>query len=255
MDIPSLMRRLQKATYDNAPELLTAFGITGTITTAYLASKATLRADSIIKAEVIKKGDRPERVDILKLVWKEYIPTALVGSATVTAIFYANRVSSKRMAAMGVAYSLSERAFKEYKNKVVERIGEAKNQEIHDEIAEERQQRAEHPETGPVIISNNGTVMCYDHFTGRYFMSDMETIRTAENDIGFQILHDGYASLSDFYMKLEIPTTDFSGLVGWNSDDPLKLIYSTVLSDDNRPCISIMFDPHPEPDFDKFGFM
>jgi len=65
------------------------------------------------------------------------------------------------------------------------------------------------------------------------------------------VLNDFYASLSDFYDLIGLPTTSFSDEVGWNSDRLLELQFSTVLSDDGRPCISIDFRTVPIRDYYK----
>lgn len=255
MSLSDMYHSFQKFTVDNAPTILTAAGITGTVTTAYLTGQASIDAHYTLKMERMKRDERdlppPDRKEIVLATWQHFIPPVIAGALTIGSIFWAHRISAHRMAGVAAAYTLSERAFNEYKGKVREKIGEKKEQEYRDEIAQERQDKL--PAEGPVIIASNGGILCYDHFTGRYFTSDMENLRKAENDFKETILHDGYGDLSSFYGLLDIPSTDFSGQVGWNTDDKFSLVYSTVLSDDNRPCISIIFDPHPRPDFDRFG--
>jgi hypothetical protein len=67
--------------------------------------------------------------------------------------------------------------------------------------------------------------------------------------VNYQILNHFYASLSDFYGKVGLPSTSFSDEVGWNSDEILDLDISTTLSDDNRPCLSIDFKVVPVRDY------
>lgn len=258
MDISRLFKTAEKFTIDNSPAILTVLGVSGVVTTAYLAAKAATDAMLVLQQEDARrlaKDNRTPPMDIkemVPLVWKIYIPPVTAGTLTITAIIASNRVSSRRAAGLAAAYSISERAFSEYKEKVIERVGEKKEQSYRDEIAQERVNR--NPvDDKQVLITNGGEVLCYDNFTGRYFKSSMETIRQAQNEINYQIVHQGYASLSEFYQKVGLPVTSISEEVGWNTDQLLELDISTILSTDSRPCIAIDFDLQPTRRFDKFG--
>jgi hypothetical protein len=259
MTLRTVAKQFQKLAVDNAPTIMTAFGISGTITTAYFASKASIKASQLIEEEEIVgfEGKMPvhkplSKKEVVKLVWKLYIPTAISGAVTIASIFGANHVSTKRAAAVATAYSLSERAFTEYKDKVVEKIGEKKEQTVREEIAQERV-NATPVDDNVVILTGDGEVLCFDRLTGRYFKSNMESIKAAENEINHMILQDGYASATDLYYQLGLPPTSFTDEIGWNTDKLLKLDISTVMSPDNRPCIAIGFDLHPSRNFSSFG--
>lgn len=252
MNLAPTLKQLEKVTVDNSPAILTALGIAGVVGTAYLTGKAVLKAADIVERERKLQSDPLETKDEIKLVWKVYIPPVISGAVTCASIFGANRVSSRRAAAVATAYTLSERAFTEYKEKVIERVGEKKERAYRDEIAQERVDK-DPVDNNMIVITDNGDVLCYDHFTGRYFKSSMESLKQAENDVNFRILHDGYANVSDLYEILGLPTTSFSDEVGWNTDRPLKLVFSTTMSEDNRPCISIDFDLHPNRKYAHFA--
>ncbi len=257
MNIGNLLRRFEKLTIDNSPTILTALGVVGTLSTAYLTGKASVKAVLLLQEEYerVNQDDQellPTNKEVVQLVWKLYLPAVGTGAVTIAAIVFANRVSSRRAAGMAAAYSISEKAFSEYKDKVVQRVGEKKEQGYRDELAQERVGKNP-PNDSSVIITDNGEVLCYDHFTGRYFKSSMESIRQAENEINRIILNQGYASVSDLYELLGLPVTSFSDEVGWNSDRMLKIQFSTVMSTDNRPCLAIDFDLHPNRKFSHFA--
>jgi hypothetical protein len=256
MNLVHILKRAEKLAVDNSPAILTAFGIAGVVSTAVLAGKASIKAfmlyeDNLTFAEAHQETP-PETKDVIRLVWKLYIPAASSGLLTIAAIVGSNHVSTRRATAMAAVYSISEKAFVEYKDKVVERLGEKKEQSFRDEIAQDRVKNNPVNEN-TVIITDGGEVLCYDHFTGRYFKSSMEAIKKAQNDINYQILHDGYASVSDLFDILGLPVTSYSEEVGWNQDRMLDIAFSTVLSEDNRPCISIDFDLSPNRKFSHFA--
>lgn len=257
MSLIEIVKRAEKLAVDNSPAILTAIAVTGTLTTAFLTGKATFKAAELIAAE--EWSFRPREMDHqlapkekIVLVWKTYIPAVGTGVLTVVCIVFANRIGTRRAAAVAAAYTISEKAFAEYKDKVVERLGTVKEQKVRDEVAQDRVDRNPVSDR-EVIVAGGGEVLCYDAFTGRYFKSDMETLKKAQNDLNYTMLNEGYASLSDFYNKIDIPTTSFSEEVGWTSDKLLELEFSTTLSDDGRPCISIDFMVAPARDYYKFS--
>lgn len=243
MNIPGIMHRIEKILRDNSPTILTSLGVSGTITTAYLAGKASFEAvealtieqnrlDSYIKSHPL---DRKEKI---KHVWKIYIPTAVSGVFTIACIIGGTRVSTKRAAAAYSLLSVSEKAFTEYKEKIVEQLGVKKEQAVRDEIAQDRVTK--NPQ-GMVIVGA-GNVLCYDMHSGRYFNSDMETLRKAQNEINAKMIRETSASLSDFYYMVGLPPTSYSDRSGWDSCKLLELKFSTVLSEDQRPCIAFDYN-------------
>lgn len=251
MTLISIAKRTEKFLADNSPIVLTAIGVTGTITTAYLTGVATFKAADLILVEEDRQYRETvgeprivlDRKEMFLLVWKEYIPAAGVGVITVACIVGANRIGTRRAAAMAAAYSISEKAFTEYKEKVVEKLGDNKERAIRDEIAQDRV--LANPPTGREILIGRGDILCFDAYTGRYFMSSMEEIKKAQNDTNYEILHNNYCSLGDFYNRLGLPGTSFSEEVGWSSDHMLEVIFSTVLADDGQPCLTIQFSVDP----------
>jgi hypothetical protein len=158
------------------------------------------------------------------------------------AIIGANRIGTRRAAAVTAAYAISERAFNEYREKVVEKIGETKEQAVRDEIAQDRVNRL--GEKVVMVPPSDGKVLCHDAFSNQFFHSDMESIRRAQNDINAQILHSDFATVSDFYHAIgspELEATSVSGEMGWNTDKLLDISYSTVLHKNTTPCLSIDF--------------
>ena len=79
----------------------------------------------------------------MRLTWRYYVPTAIMGGLTIACIIGANSINLRRNAALAGAYSLTEAALKEYQAKVIETIGDKKEQAIRDDIAKDRVK--EHP--------------------------------------------------------------------------------------------------------------
>jgi hypothetical protein len=232
-------RKLQK----NSPGLLAAVGASGTLITAYLVGKASFQACDIIRAHELEEGaadDTLERVkENTRLVWKLYVPSGVSCAVTIGCIFASTRIGSRRTAAMAAAYSLSEHAFREYREKVVEHIGEKKEMAIRDEIA--ANSVANNPPK-EIVVVGAGSVLCCELHTKRYFLSDMQSLSKAQNEINFRIVNALYVTLDDFYDLIGLDHTLMSDTMGWDSDRLLELDISTILSPDGRPCIAFSYN-------------
>lgn len=234
-----ISKKVVKSTTDNSPAILTAIGVVGTLTTAYLTGAATLKASALVWEEHRDYYVPPKT--FAKMTWKLYIPAATTAAVTVTAIVSANRIGNKRAAAMAAAYAISEKAFVEYKDKVTEHLGKNKEQKVRDDIQQDRIKNS----TTQVLVTGDGKVLCYDKFSGRYFESSMEEIKKAQNDLNYRVLNDYYASLSDFYDLVGLDRTGVSDELGWNSDELMEIEFSVVMSDEQKPCIAIDFRVQP----------
>jgi hypothetical protein len=179
MDFRRVLSLAERFTIDNSPAIFTAIGVTGVLTSAYLTGKATFRAAELITREQerldsFEKSHPLEPKEKFHLIWKEYIPAGIILVTTTGAIIAANQIGSRRTAAIAAAYTITERAFTEYREKVIERIGSQKEQAVRDSIATDHI-HSNPPSNQIVVVGSN--VICFDEMSGRYFASDMETIR------------------------------------------------------------------------------
>jgi len=97
-----------------------------------------------------------------------------------------------------------------------------------------------------------GDHLFMEMYTGRYFRSDMQTVRAAVNDINHQINTHGYASISDFYQRVGLQNTAVSSELGWSNDKMMDVDYTAVLSEDGQPCVGINFMTGPIRQYDRF---
>jgi hypothetical protein len=257
MSVRSFINLAQRYAIDNSPTLLTAFGVTGTLATAYLTGKATFKAADILRREaearvlMEKQPPPPTKKQQVGMVWKCYIPPAISVVTTVGCIVAANTISMSRAAAMAAAYTLADKNFGEYKEKVKEIIGEKKEGEIRTALAQDAVNNT------PMINverGHGGDTLCLDKWTGRFFTSDMQTIRAAENDLnkGLYKGSERVATLGDFYQCLGLSSPKCSEDVGWNADSSLDLTFDTVLRE-GQPVLVMDFANTPFPIHGVFG--
>ena len=194
------------------------------------------------------------KTEKVKLVWREYLPPVAAGVTTVTSIIVANKISSRKIAALAVAGGISERALQEYKDKVVEKFGERKATDIHDDIVKDRVGNT--PTTSrEIILAGTGEVLCYDMTTGRYFQSTMEEIKRAENKVNYELIHFMSCSLSHFYEEIGLPADIvYNSVLAERSYNKMEVVFSSVMSQDGRPCLAIDFSKMPVADYEKNAY-
>lgn len=140
---------------------------------------------------------------------------------------------------MTAAYSLSERAFSEYKDKVKEKLGERKEQGVRDAIAEDRVRN--NPPGQAVVVIGDGNSLCYELHTGRPFISSMEALKKAENALNARLLREDFAYLHNFYDLAGIPHTDSDYDFGWTSDKLMELEFTSLLHED-KPVLAFAYN-------------
>lgn len=252
MSLDQLTAKVGKFVTDNSPTILTAIGVVGSVGTAVLTAKASWKAClklEDVRASRFKEGkDDLNNLDRFKLVWTLYLPSVTTAGLTVAAIIGANRIGLRRAATMAALYSASNKNMAEYKEKVAKHFGVEKEQKVRDELAQEEVRK--NPPNQTIIIPS-GQVMCYDRYSGRYFMNTMEGIKQAQNNVNHRALNYGHTTLTDLYDQLGMDRTAYSDDIGWQSDQLLDIQFSTVMSDNEQPCLAIEYWTEPVRDFER----
>lgn len=259
----------------NSPTILTGIGVAGLITTAIMAVQATPKALSLIDEEVFRRyedslegkeqtfGDYlncpegysiSERIqslpkkDLIMITWKCYIPAMIMGGLTISCIIGANSINLRRNAALASIYSITETALKEYQGKVVEMFGENKAAKVQDAVYKDKVEKA--PLINKeVIITGKGDTLCYDVLSGRYFKSDIETIRKIENKLNRDLLSEMFLSLNDVYYEFGLSGIRTGDELGWDIQNGLiEFNFSSQLAE-GIPCLVIDYNIEPKYDF------
>ena len=235
----------------HSPEILTGIGVTGMITSTVLAVKATPKALILMDEARNIKGDALTPIETVKVAWKPYIPSLITSVVSASCIIGASAVNTKRNAALATAYAISENALITYRDKVIETIGENKEKKIREQIAQDEVNKT--PVSGSqVFITPKGDTLCKDSISGRYFKSDIDTIKKAVNELNRQMTHHNYISLNELYSEIGLDSIKTGDRLGWNIDNGLiEADFSTCLAEDDQPCIVIDYLPAPKYDFDR----
>lgn len=252
LNFSQIARSVKASVSKHSPEILMGIGIAGLITAGVLAVKETPKALKLIEEK--KKEEQVVRLtpkETVQTTWKCYVPAVVTAGCSVACLIGSSRVNSKRNAALATAYKISETALNEYREKVIETIGEKKELAVREAIAKDRIEK--HPVSGQtVIITDKGNTLCYDMWSDRYFRSDIETIKRIVNDLNRRMRDENYISLNEFYTEIGLKSTEPGSLMGWNIDKGyLDIHFSSHLTDTGDPCLAIEFYVAPQYDYDK----
>lgn len=258
-NIAGVAKKMKILIIKHSPELLTGIGVAGMVTSTVMAVRATPKALILIEEEKnrIDKENGPDHdpvkslapVDVIKVAWKPYVPALVTGTMSIACIVGASAVNYRRNAALATAYTLSETALSDYRKKVIETIGEKKEQAVQDAVAKECIEK-DPVRSKEVILTGKGNTLCYDCTSGRYFRSDIDKIRKVVNELNRQMRDEMYIPLNDFYYEIGLPRIDIGDDLGWNIDSGyIEPVFSTQLSEDETPCLVIAYTVGPRYDF------
>ena len=250
-----------KTLKQKSPEIMTGVGITGMLTTTVLAVRAT--PEAMRRIEQRKKEERHKKLTLVQTVqttWRCYLVPTITGAASIFCLIDSCAVSKRRNAALVTAVGLAESSLREYRAKVIETLGEKKETAMLDSLDRDRVQRNPPPPAkaeAPAAAGMVQPVLCYDALFGRYFYSDMETLKRVENKLNWQMnnMSEPYISLNEFYAEIASPDlgpVDVGNDLGWRNDRGLiELRFSSQLVNGGRPCLVMSHRNPPEYGFSE----
>ena len=240
----------------HSPEILVVAGVVGTVASAIMACKATMKVHDILEetkenvdkihkvASDEKYVDRYTQEDVkrdLALAYtqtgvkfiKLYAPAVALGVLSITSIVASNNILRKRNVALAAAYATIDKSFKEYRSRVVERFGEAVDRELKYKIkAKKIEETVVDPETGKEKkVKKTIEVSELDGYSeyARFFDDgctgwekdpeyNLMFLRAQQQYANDLLRSRHYLFLNEVYRMLGIPETKAGQIVGWVYD-------------------------------------
>jgi len=183
----------------------------------------------------------------LELAWPYFVPAAAVGGATIACIIGSHTLSSRRNAALVTAYTLTEKAFKDYKGAVVKQLSKKDVEKVEEEYITKRME-----ESSPhnLVILKGREQLCYEVLTGKFWVCDPEDIKRAVNDLNHKMLSGSEygIDMNEFYSRVGLAPTPMGERLGWNVDALLDVQYSSYLDPTtNQVALAISYNNPPFP--------
>lgn len=242
----NLLDRSKQFIGRNSATILTCIGGAGVVATAVMAVKATPKALQLCEQAEDEKGEELTKFEAVKAAGMVYIPTALMGTATIACIFGANVLNKRKQVALISAYALLDSSYKEYKEKVAELYGDEAPTKIKEEIAKDHYAEED-------IDLADGKELFFDEFSGRYFESTIYDVRTAQYNINKDMAMKSAVSLNEYYSYLDIPPIDGGDELGWSSGGCFDMYWQSwidfnhhrTVMDDGLECCIVGFFTEP----------
>lgn len=246
MKVVKHLKRLGRSLDKKKPQILMGSAISGYLAAICLAVKETPKAVQLID-EARDEDGNITKMDAVKASWKCYIPAALATAGSTACAIASCTISHKRNMALATAYAAAMTSAQEYKNTVLEVVGEEKAEEIRK--AADKKKMDSNPITQNEVLKTNGNGLdqVYDPWSGRYFWSSINEMVAAMNDLNYSMLNFDTVHLNDFYDMLGLDRTKPGSDYGWdiNVTGAVKIMCSTQIADNNRPCFVLGFDYEP----------
>lgn len=190
-------------TGEKSPEIVMGIGVAGLLCSIVMGIAATPKA--VEKIEEIHEKPMNKK-DLTKAyatrVLPLYVPTITTAVVSTGCVIFSDRMHEKRNAALAAAYTVSEEMLKEYRAKVVEKIGKTKEAEVRHEIAQDTIDKnvevIKH-----VYTKNDEEVIFVDDCTKLAFTATINDMDALRNRMNAKLLQEEFISISD--IAYEIP--------------------------------------------------
>lgn len=238
----------------HSPEILIAVGVVGTVASAVMACKATLKVNEITEEhkknvdavhEATEKGCTAVGIDYsvedskkdlttiyaqtgIKIA-KLYAPAVALGVLSLGCVVKSNNILRKRNVALAAAYATVDKTFKEYRGRVVERFGKEIDKELRYNIKAKEIEEKIVDENGEEKVVKKAVEVSgiegYSDYAKFFDESSPCWTKDPEMNLMFLKCEQNYANdllksrgrvfLNDVYKRLGIPETKAGQVVGW----------------------------------------
>ena len=224
----------------NASDLLLVGGIGCLIGGSLLGIKQTPKA-----IKILDENKEKTKVEKIKKVAPLYVPTVVLTCIGIAQIVCSRNITKNKIAAITTAYTVSETAFKTYRNKVKEIVEPEISKVIEDQVAEETVKR--NPiGNREVVMTPNANVLILDSVSGRYFTGNVNDIENVVISLNKKMMSEMYMQLNDLYSEIGLPPIKIGCNLGWHiDDDTIKIRFGSTIADNGDPCLVLDYDVIP----------
>lgn len=249
----------------HSPTILFGAGVVGVVSTAVLASKASLKLEEVInkneeKHFVARKllVDQPEsytaadytkdsaqlKVRLVVSIAKLYAPTVIVGAATICAFGGSHVILTKRNAGLMAAYAALDKSFGDYRERVVGLVGTEKERELRYEA--ETREVAKDTAKGTEVETLTTAGIEGASLYAKFFSKETSNSWSPQPDYNLVFLRSqqqwandklqarGHVFLNEVYDSLGLERTTPGAVVGWVKGQGDNYIDFGIFTDENR---------------------
>lgn len=231
---------IKEKVLDNKTKILSGTAIGGVLTTTVLAVKGGSDAANKIAYEEYRTDSELTRKEKLKLTWKCYIPAACSAIGTIGCIAASEYCNNKDKALAVAAAAAFSTALTDYKEAVIETVGEELGEEVRKAAGQKDLDRTPFTKSKDslrfVDEYDEEDYLCYEPLTGQYFRSNKLKIDDAMNEVCREVIAFDEAPLNSLFERIGVRPSEFGQMMGWKStiNRLPKVAYSANMTDDGR---------------------
>jgi hypothetical protein len=224
----------------NAPQILFGAGVTGFVGTTVLACRATLKLDEVLAEtrndlaiakslddERYSEEDRRRDITIIHVrsaveIAKLYAPAVGVGVLSIAALTKSHQILNQRNAGLAAAYTALDRAFSEYRQRVIDKHGEEEDRNFRFETEQVQITDEETGKKKTITRASSTGHSPYARFfdpTSADWNSDPELnfffLKCQQNYLNDMLRVRGHVFLNEVYDRLGLPRSKAGAVVGW----------------------------------------
>lgn len=248
----SILRKTAFVAKKHSPEILTGVGVVAGVAATGFAIYGTFKMDDVLekheanmkkieKAKWVAENDPDKDIsyteeDIKRdtiMVYSKtvmgvigvYMPTIVCTVVSTVSILSAHNILSKRNAAIMSAFAVVSEKFKDYRGRVIEEFGEAKDQEFYrglKEVKSKNEKGKTVTKREPIEDEAQGYSRYFDEFSP--FWDDhnpgmnVAMLRSHIQTANYKLQRDGHLLLNDVYRMFGLEDTPEGCVVGWILD-------------------------------------
>jgi len=233
----------------HSPEILLGAGIIGLVGAIYLASQAGRKVDELLVDTKLNFAELDMKEAAGKDIVKEkaelyvrtalefgklYAPTVGLGVLSISAILASHGVMVNRQVSLVAAYNLLAEGFKNYRDRVVEELGEEVDRKYYLGLRDEKYTETEVDEEGkktkvkkvrqvPDRFAPSVYSRFFDESNSQYRgerQLNKAFLLAQQNYANDVLILRGHLFLNEVYERLGFPHTQAGSIVGWVLKDP-----------------------------------
>lgn len=181
-----------------------AVGLGLSVAATIFAAEAGAKASKRVEAAKAEKGELSKK-EIFKLCWKDFVGTAVVQISGIACILKGKTMDLKTISRLSLAYEASSSFARLYGEKVVEQIGEAKNEELKTKALLESAPKASYRESEFTSLYD-GDNYFMEPYSGKMFISSTTKINDAVNIFNDKLNTNDEAPIYDIWEAIHDST-------------------------------------------------
>lgn len=227
---------------EHSPQILTALGVAGVLTSGVLLVRQTLSVQPILEEhkdelDAVKSApitpdysEQNQNKDIARVytrtaggLVKHYGPTVAVGVSGLACLLVSHGIMRQRNVALVAAYQTIEKSYSQYRKRVAEQIGEEKEQDIYRGFKKESIVDEETGKKKTVTTVDPNGISLYARFfdeSSKYWNKTPEYnlifLRQKQSYFNDMLQATGKVFLNDVYKELGLPLSQAGQTVGWD---------------------------------------